>query len=245
MGCQKQKKGLCSISRLVGKLFRYSVAMLVFHMVFNRNLWADRTFKASELIEAVSHSQHVKVITTYFDLCNDEITHYFFESRKIRRDHLSDIKQYAIMIFLSLHHKDHVINRCIEKIYTISTNPTDMNFESYKKEMLKALSGEYFELQFTKMYKSFSNNPDLSADKMKEIFYFMLDLIRDTDFSALKKLKKDVPKEAQQLIKKLYLTDSTYVKFGVEDEDILHAKILKKDKELQKMFSDIMAKVNK
>lgn len=209
-------------------------------MMLNHKKWSAMSKKSDEFMENVENNRGIATVKDYFELCSRDISDFFFEARKARRNHLHDVKQFAVSVFVSLYMKDVVIRRCLEKIYTMSNNTSNMNFTMYNTKVGKILAGDFFDTQYSKLYKSFASGKQHTAKKIKEVFYHMLDTLRDTNFKILGELKNEVPPEAEKLIKKLYVGDKAFKKFGIEDEELLNSKVLQKDQELQKMFGDIV-----
>lgn len=104
---------------------------------------------------------------------------------------------------------------------------------------------DYFTKQFEKLYDNMAKRDELSEEKVKEIFYFMIDELKNGDFTGIKYNGETPTGEVIKMVKKLYITDKTFVEFNIEDEDIMKAKVLQEVPELQMMFRDIIKLLEK
>ena len=196
--------------------------------------------QSTQMMREIRDKQDNKAVDSYFLICQDTIVDFFFKSRSTRRKYLHDMKQYAVIVFLTLHHKNSVIRRCLERTYTLSSDNFGTDFKNFMEKMVKILDDEYFESKFQKLYRELSSDTSIEMKKMEEIADYMLKLIKNTDFSVLKDLKNDLTEDGRVMVKKLYLIDKTYTEFGVEIEEILKFKNkTQKNKRLESKFMKI------
>lgn len=225
-------------------IFKYFVALALLHLYLNRKRFVENLQKANEFMENVSDDKSISSIQNYFYFCEDDLLDYFVKTRTERRKFLNDIKQYAVIIFLSLHYKDAVLNQCLEKIYTLSFETHNTTFNELKEKFSSTIDGEYFDKLYMKAYSKLTRTEtEPSATVVKNILETMLETVETTNFKALKELKEKIPASAEKLIKKLFITDTAFVKYGFEDEDIIKSKAVQENKDLQELFSKVVEKI--
>ena len=205
----------------MGNLARFCIAMALLSVLMNLDELTSRTRAATSMMREVEQAQNEGAIESYFGLCRDKILKYYFKSRSTRREYLGDLKQYTVVVFLTLHNKNTVIRRCLEHCYTLSKTNFGVDFGEYMKRMVAVLDGDKFESKFQEVYQELSARPDVSASRMEKVADYMLEQIRSTDFGVLADEKAQLTEDMQVIVKKLYLVDKAHAEFGVEVEDIL------------------------
>lgn len=227
-------------------LLRYAVAISLLAFFLNINHLAEKCAKADEFIEHVKGRRSIGMSKVYFELCRPNLIDYFDKSRALRRENLDDLGQYTHAIFYSLGFKEAVLYHCVEKIYTMSSDTQGQDFQEVKNGFIYLnKKSDYFTKQFEKLYDTMSTAEELSEERVKEIFYFMIDELKNGDFSGIKYNGETPTEQVIKMVKKLYITDKTFVEFKIEDENIMKAKVLQEVPELQMMFRDIVKLLEK
>lgn len=241
-----KRKCLKKLIRAPVKLLRYAVALSLLAFFLNLDQNVQKLNDADDFLDSVMNGRSLGMSKLFFKFCKKEMINYFYEARQYRRAHLNSLKSYTESVIESLMNKDYEIKICFEKIYSLTSLTHESTFENLYYDF-KKLSGDsdFFDKQFEKMYEERATRENLPEEQIKEVMYYILDVLKQTNWKEAEFRGDNLTPKALELVKKLYVTDKAYNRFDIEDEDIMKAKALQTSDDLQRMFRDIVKLIKK
>ena len=213
--------------------------MMMLCFFLNHIKLSKLSIDSTKAVEEVNQGKSIGSIKSFMQLCKKELSDYLVDSQSIRKQYISDPKNYVSSVFQALQYKDIITGRCLEKIYTFSKNHSEMSFPEYKKKMIEYMEGDYFTTQYNKFYSTIFVGRDLEKQVLKKVFHRMLEIIESKGFKFIQEEKEFIPEEAKKFVLRLYLIDMVSLEFDINENDINSSKVFQTDKELRKMYSEI------